>query len=290
MQGASLLESAIDTLGRLGTNETVPDLLEELSDIHELVGRHDLALVALRESVRRRREVERASSRHRTLVLEALHRVGVMQDALAEAEVRAASNAAELSKVQTEAERLLAAAHTDSLTGLGNRRALKVMAESLDRTVMGGYSVVMVDLDRFKRINDDFSHAVGDAVLGQVAALLRDCCRATDGVFRMGGEELVVVLPRCTLSKAVAHGERMRAAIQRHTWSTLGPGLAVTGSFGVAEAAGGESFECALARADRAVYQAKHAGRNRVISLPAANPDEGIDGFEGAEQMGTRTH
>ena len=287
MQGASLLESAIDTLGRLGTNETVPGLLEELSDIHEQVGRHDLALVALRESVRRRREVERASSRQRTLVLEALHRVRVMQVALAEAKVQAASNAAQLSKVQTEAERLLAAAHTDPLTGLGNRRALEVMADSLDRTAMGGYGVVMADLDHFKRINDRFSHAVGDAVLRQVAVLLRDCCRATDGVFRMGGEELVMVLPRCTLSKAVAHGERVRAAIERHAWSSLAPGLAVTASLGVAEAAEGESFQCALARA---VYHAKHAGRNRAISLPAADPDAGIDGFEGEEPIGTRTH
>jgi diguanylate cyclase (GGDEF)-like protein len=290
MQGASLLESAIDTLGRLGTNETIPGLLEELSDIHEQAGRHDLALVALRESVRRHREVERVSSRHRTLVLEALHRVRVMQVALAEAEVLAASNAAQLSKVQTEAERLLAAAHTDPLTGLGNRRALEVMADSLDRTAMGGYGVVMADLDHFKRINDRFSHAAGDAVLRQVAVLLRDCCRATDGVFRMGGEELVMILPRCTLSKAVAHGERMRAAIERHAWSTLGLGLAVTASFGVAEAAEGESLKCALARADRAMYHAKHAGRNRVISLPAASPGAGIDGFEGEQPIGTRTH
>ena len=154
------------------------------------------------------------------------------------------------------------------------------MAGSLDRTVIGGYSVVMVDLDRFKRINDGFSHAVGDAVLSQVAVLLRACCRSSDGVFRMGGEELVVIMPRCTLSRALAQGERMRAAIERHAWSTLGPGLAVTASFGVAEAAEGESFECALARADRAMYHAKHAGRNRVISLPAASPDAGIDGFD----------
>jgi diguanylate cyclase (GGDEF)-like protein len=127
----------------------------------------------------------------------------------------------------------------------------------------GGTQVgfLVVDLDRFKRINDEHGHAVGDAVLERLAYVMRNSLRAFDLVYRLGGEEFVVVLPGVTLEKAAEIAERLRDAAER----ARPHGLDVTMSIGVAAAAGCElDFDDLYARADAALYAAKECGRNRV--------------------------
>jgi diguanylate cyclase (GGDEF)-like protein len=123
----------------------------------------------------------------------------------------------------------------------------------------------MVDLDHFKRINDDHSHLVGDAVLCELGRLLRANCREGDVALRIGGEEFAVLLNGVSAERAVAAAERIRSGVLRHDWGALAPGLSVTASFGVAMVAEAATKFELLALADRRMYEAKVGGRNRVV-------------------------
>lgn len=166
----------------------------------------------------------------------------------------------------------------DPLTGLHNRYfGLKLMDEiaaAARRTDAAGYAVMMVDLDRFKMVNDRWGHAAGDAVLAEVARRLSANLRAGDLVARMGGEEFLVALPATGLPDARRVAERLREAV-RETPFTLpgGETLRVTASIGLALAEGGgaEPAQSVIDRADKALLTAKTAGRNRVtLGLTAA--------------------
>jgi diguanylate cyclase (GGDEF)-like protein len=154
----------------------------------------------------------------------------------------------------------------DPLTGLLNRTALYQRFGELHQQAQmtaGGTTVgfLVVDLDHFKRINDEHGHATGDAVLERLAYVMRNSLRAFDLVYRLGGEEFVVVLPGVGLEKAAEIAERLRQAAAR----ARPEGLEVTVSIGVGVAAGKElDFDDLYARADAALYAAKESGRNRV--------------------------
>ncbi|HXD59526.1 MAG TPA: GGDEF domain-containing protein [Thermoleophilaceae bacterium] len=154
----------------------------------------------------------------------------------------------------------------DPLTGLLNRTALYQRFGELRQQAQmtaGGSTVgfLVVDLDHFKRINDEHGHATGDAVLERLAYVMRNSLRAFDLVYRLGGEEFVVVLPGVGLEKAAEIAERLRQAAER----ARPEGLEVTVSVGVAVARGKElDFDDLYARADAALYAAKDSGRNRV--------------------------
>ncbi len=152
----------------------------------------------------------------------------------------------------------------DPLTGLPNRRRL----EQLLASDLQGCSVVLLDVDHFKRINDGHSHLVGDAVLRQLAHLLRTNCRLADTALRFGGEEFVFVMPGATRRNVLALAERVRRSIQRHDWTALAPGLAVTASLGVALGTEASSGIDLLALADRRLLAAKQHGRNQVVGPP----------------------
>jgi diguanylate cyclase (GGDEF)-like protein len=165
-----------------------------------------------------------------------------------------------LERDRRAAERM---AHTDPLTGLPNRReAERVLARGFEAARRGEeLSVVLFDLDRFKRVNDDFGHAAGDEVLREMANLLRRHTRGMDLAARFGGEEFLAVLPGSGVAAATAYAERIRAAFAT-TDLACGP---VTASAGVAHYSGGFlSSELLLAAADRALYAAKDGGRDRV--------------------------
>jgi diguanylate cyclase (GGDEF)-like protein len=164
-------------------------------------------------------------------------------------------------------EKLSAQRHTDSLTGLSNRRAFdRRLEEEVHRAQRYGseLSLIMTDVDHFKRYNDEYGHAAGDEVLKLVADAMAEVGRASDFVARFGGEEFVVILPETALSGAVIFAERFRRGIAAVEY----PMGSITASLGVAELEEGESAHDLLKRADAALYAAKDAGRNRVVEAP----------------------
>jgi two-component system cell cycle response regulator len=171
---------------------------------------------------------------------------------------------------------------TDQLTGLHNRRYMRVQLEQLlKRANMGGptVSVLIADLDHFKRINDVYGHNVGDEVLREFARRLRDNIRPMDLPCRWGGEEFVVIMPDTPLQQAVSAGERLRQIVSETAFATTEGELRVTMSGGVAVSGGSQdAVESIVKRADDALYRAKSAGRNKVLV--------GADGVERSPQQG----
>lgn len=163
-----------------------------------------------------------------------------------------------LRELSAERDRMGRVVLEDPLTGLGNRRML---VDSVTRATEQ-ISVVFVDVDRFKDVNDRFSHEVGDDVLRRLALILRTQCRADDVVIRYGGDEFVVLVSGdAAAADGIAH--RLHDAVRRTPWQQLAPGLDLTVSVGVARSV---TASVALATADAALYAAKRAGRDRVVS------------------------
>lgn len=158
---------------------------------------------------------------------------------------------------------------TDRLTGLANRRKLEstLQSEVLRARRYGKiFSIIMLDVDRFKNINDSFGHPAGDAVLTQLAGILRGNARETDIVGRWGGEEFLVICPESDLQVVTALAERYRIEMEQYDFGPVGQ---VTSSFGVTACQEGDDSQRLIQRADEALYRAKNAGRNRVMSEQA---------------------
>jgi diguanylate cyclase (GGDEF)-like protein len=179
-------------------------------------------------------------------------------------------------RVATMHRQLAAEAHRDPLTGLANRRRFQeVLRAEMARVQRSGQAVslVLLDVDHFKHVNDTHGHPAGDAVLVGVARVLVAGTRAYDLPARVGGEEFAVLLPQTTLDRAHQVAERIRVAMAS---ASLLPGAAdsVTVSLGVAQSQTvGDSPSALLARADAQLYRAKRSGRNLVCSQEAPWPD-----------------
>jgi diguanylate cyclase (GGDEF)-like protein len=171
----------------------------------------------------------------------------------------------------------------DGLTGLYNRaHALKLLQAELERAERSGraFSVALIDLDHFKKVNDTHGHAVGDEVLRHFGAHAVEAMRTIDVVARWGGEEFLVLLPEVAdRASAVLAVERLRERICQEALSAGVPGLRVTLSAGVATLQRGEEVAHLLERADRSLYLAKEQGRNRcVYSDPLPRKDAAAAG------------
>lgn len=195
-----------------------------------------------------------------------LTRIQPLATAIADAMSLAVSNIALREKLRTQALR-------DPLTGLYNRRymedALARHASLAERT--GAHlSAIMIDLDHFKKLNDEFGHALGDSVLRETAAQIMGALRTSDVACRYGGEELLVILPECGLSEAVAKAEILRERIEALSATH---DAKISASFGVAAIPEStRSVADLLGMADAALYQAKEGGRNRVVAAPSREP------------------
>ena len=156
----------------------------------------------------------------------------------------------------------------DPLTGLFNRNALEQRLAELDGQPAGGkegssHALLLCDLDHFKRVNDELGHAAGDAVLQDVAYTMRSALRAGDSIYRVGGEEILVVLPGATKADAFGVGERLRVAVRERRPG----GVPMTISVGVAVSRPGPlDTDELVGLADEALYSAKAAGRDRVMA------------------------
>lgn len=201
-----------------------------------------------------------------------------LEDYRARLEERVAERTVELEKASREKERLITAlreqssalereSREDALTGIANRRHfMQRLAAELEvaHAVGQPLALAIADLDRFKVVNDDLGHRVGDEALRQSAALMNHLCQGTNLVARIGGEEFALLLPGMTHTSAAVFCERLRAAIETHDWGGVHPDLRVTVSIGVALWDGRADGAALLEAADAQLYAAKRAGRNRV--------------------------
>jgi two-component system, cell cycle response regulator len=173
-------------------------------------------------------------------------------------------------------ERVREMAAIDALTGIANRRTFETtLQQDLARAARTGenVSLVIVDIDHFKQVNDSLGHQAGDEVLCEVALILASHCREYDTAARYGGEEFAIILPGCGEAEAVATAERCRAAV-----ASIGPATPLTVSAGVATSTG-HLFDrnILIQAADRALYQAKRAGRDRVMAAQLPHIAEPAD-------------
>jgi len=168
-------------------------------------------------------------------------------------------------RTDSQRERLEQLATIDPLTGVKNRRAmdeeLNLAASHAERTGLP-YALVMLDIDHFKKVNDEFGHGVGDLVLIDLVTLIQQSTRKSDQLFRYGGEEFVLLLPGVDGTGLEAVMGNLQHILRK---KVKHPGGAISASFGVALLKQGEQVESWLERADSALYAAKEAGRNRVV-------------------------
>jgi diguanylate cyclase (GGDEF)-like protein len=289
---------ALEENGNLGTREITADaeFLLTLATALRLLGDHDGA----QETLDRCRALSDAHGlRYRTAQVEeeqaeihaargdherafhAYKRFHALEKALVseerEAQARLQQAMFETSEARQAAARFRHESLRDPLTQLLNRRHVDQTLPGLlvDSRAQGLHlAVALIDLDHFKRVNDTFSHAVGDEVLVQVAALLDE---VADGVplpgsafaARLGGEEFLLVVQSATGEAVVTYLEGLRRAVADHDWSALTHDVPVTVSIGLAVSHDADTQRTLLARADTLLYAAKHAGRNRVATDPS---------------------
>jgi diguanylate cyclase len=180
----------------------------------------------------------------------------------------------EVERLRGELELVQGLALTDPLTGLLNRRGFDSQMQRISHGSVQGCTLLIVDIDHFKAINDAHGHLLGDKVIIAVANVLRGCIGDRGPIARIGGEEFAVLLSHTSSAGGVELAERIRAAVERgkirraDTDESIGN---VTVSLGLATCGENEQFEAMSARADRALYQSKTAGRNRVTVAERAS-------------------
>ena len=276
------LESALDTCQRHQLKPTQYEVHLALADLFERAGDPVAALAHFRlyHALEREVQSEAASDKLRALKIQlelaAARREAELERERQEVLTRANAELDALNVSLTEAnlaktmllDQLERQTYEDALTGIANRRRLDqrlhdefALALRHERPL----AVVMADLDNFKTVNDRFSHAVGDAALRATAKVLTSLVRQTDLVARFGGEEFVIVLVETDAAAALQVCEKLKAAIANYGWEAIHPGLSLTISMGVCADTSVPTYDRMLALADRNLYAAKAAGRNRVV-------------------------
>lgn len=184
-------------------------------------------------------------------------------------------------ELAASSEQIKRIASRDELTGIYNRRQLRLTIEERIRAIeaatadqgstrpampaIGGMCIVMLDIDHFKQVNDEYGHPAGDAVIKTFAAIASSVLRATDVIGRYGGEEFIVILEHRDIDSTRTIAERVRASIGSHDWSAIAQGLQVTASAGLAVHRAGQTTDDVIKCADVALYRAKELGRNRLV-------------------------
>lgn len=196
-------------------------------------------------------------------------------------EANFAATSEELDNIRDSLKAAEQRSNTDALTALANRHSMDEFLRQAQITAMEKdepLSVLLIDIDHFKKFNDDYGHQVGDQVLRLVAKVLQEGVREVDLAARYGGEELIAVLPGADLAACTAVAERVRRRIaeakltRRATGKEIG---SITVSIGVAQFRLAESAEAMIERCDRGLYQAKRLGRNRTVTEDELEPEAG---------------
>lgn len=280
-QAFETLHQALETAQSLGLRPLEAKIQRTLSDAFERSGHFDQALLYFKGFFDLERVMKDENMEQRLRVFSAQHEVEKLRteseiqrlrnvelaqalEALEEANLEKANL---LETLEIQARELEILAMRDPLTGLYNRRHLENTLETEFREAKSSQeplTVLLFDADDFKRINDTFSHHVGDLVLTEITDLTRINIRTTDIAARYGGEEFVVVMPKTTAQTAHGIAERLRQQIENHDWERIARGLKVTVSIGVADDLSLPDFEKLLSLADARMYQAKNDGKNKV--------------------------
>jgi diguanylate cyclase (GGDEF)-like protein len=280
-QAFETLRQALEQAQSLGLRPLEAKIQRTLSDAFERSGHFDQALMYFKRFFDLERIMKDENMEQRLRVFSAQHEVEKLRteseiqrlrnvelaqalEALEEANLEKANL---LETLEIQARELEILAMRDPLTGLYNRRHLENTLETEFREAklsQEPLTVLLFDADDFKRINDTFSHHVGDLVLTEITDLTRINIRTTDIAARYGGEEFVVVMPKTTAQTAHGIAERLRQQIEGHDWERIASGLKVTVSIGVADDLSLPDFEKLLSLADARMYQAKNDGKNKV--------------------------
>ncbi len=266
---ASLAE-AIALSRRISARAVLAEACETLSQVQERDQDFASALAMYKE-FHAVREAELAGSRKHAATAaqlwldfqEASRRASQYQE-------RAETLAADHAALTRKAKVLVEVSQQDPLTGLLNRRGLDARIGALIAATEIGempLAIALIDVDRFKRINDTFSHTVGDTVLKRVATMIREQCRQNDLPVRYGGDEFLIVLAGADLAAGTKVLERLKSAIDSYPWRAEVPGLVVTLSIGIAARAPGATMARTIAAADEALYKAKAGGRDRIAAI-----------------------
>ncbi|MEJ2393635.1 MAG: diguanylate cyclase [Candidatus Thiodiazotropha sp.] len=214
-----------------------------------------------------RREIEENQTALRKARDELENRVNERTGELVKANQQLTQEVAERRHMEQRLEQL---SQTDYLTGILNRRAISRKLEEEQTTVTAAeesFCIILLDLDHFKEINDQYGHAVGDQALRHAVERLRNGIRDSDLLGRWGGEEFIIVAPRTSLAEAEGLAERLCRSLAGSRITSEGESVEITGSFGVTRYIPGEALDTCLKRTDDALYAAKRQGRNRIIVL-----------------------
>ncbi len=244
---AGTLTSFLDIGGEFNSNlDSYAKQLQVVKDIHEIQTVRDLLLketLSLKE--------------HTAQMIREVH----------QANQRVESANQKIEKLKQQMEKIKQEVRIDPLTRVDNRRAFdtRIKREFASFKRYGSkVSMIMIDIDHFKMVNDTYGHRTGDGVLRVVAGIIRKEIRDIDSLARYGGEEFAVILPNTVLSSALEVAERLRAKVEESRFSYKGKQFSVTISLGVGEIQEDDTLESFLRRVDAALYAAKHAGRNQV--------------------------
>ena len=238
-------------------------------DVFREIGDFRLAFEAMEKFHALDSEVRSTSAKVRSLQSEA-HREAEQARMDAELErLRAVELKVAHNELKKHAELLAKFANYDGLTGLANRRFFDETFDAYFRDAIEtnrSLALIVCDIDKFKQVNDNYSHSVGDEVLRNVSKILVERCGSKYFPARFGGEELVILMPRTHLGEGLNFAQTLRAAIQAFDWEQVAPGLRLTASFGVSTAReGGPS--AMFADADTLLYKSTQNGRNQVNGM-----------------------
>lgn len=260
------LNEARDTLKQMATTfaARLVQMSENTGDFHQKIGTYQQQISATEDITELNVILDHLMSDTRTMQLDALR----THEELKESRKKVEAVEQQVLELTAELDQLSEHAQQDFLTGTLNRRGMnEALTREFGRSDRSGapLSVALMDIDHFKKLNDTLGHDAGDDALTHLARVTREALRPTDVLARYGGEEFVIILPETTLDEGVQVMVRVQRDITKNFFLHQNERVLITFSAGVAQRAQGELADVVLKRADSAMYQAKHEGRNRVI-------------------------
>jgi diguanylate cyclase (GGDEF)-like protein len=257
------LQKGLQIAERMDFSAVIYTAHQALSAHYKVTGNFGKALEHFETFHRLKETIFNSENEQKLRAMEVIHRTETAKKEAALQQRKNAELREHIERLEKLNAQVKALSISDPLTGLYNRRYLFDYLAGLEATQL--VSVAVVDIDHFKKINDTYTHFVGDDVLRGAGTLLSAFLRTTDIAARFGGEEFVLVFGHTNLDQAVLACERLRQTVEEHLWTDKHPELRATISVGVA-AGVAKDYEILLQTADKKLFEAKHLGRNRVVS------------------------